>query len=382
MKSRPASATRSSSAMIWLCVTGAPLVGARKRQRQWSVQKVSGDAVRPDLDAAVADHRQLQAVAARACCSAAPSSSGVAARASPGTRRRRPASFVARRARRSPASAPSCATLAAYATALSVCGFWPRRAIDGLGELLGADLLLADALVVDVVGVDAVLDRAQPGVVDALGDVGLADVHQHHAPRRAAGPTGSPGSGRRGAAPSRGSPRTSRTARRCWPSPPGRPSRRSAPRRRRGCRRRDSASRSRRTLSGVSAILAAPMSTIQCSFSMSGYSARDLVEDLVEQAVGHLHDVVFGEARDLLAVVARARTRTRSARSSRSRAAMISLRHCVTSCGLAVLDAGVEVFLVLADDHDVHLGMLGVDERVVGDARAARWRTGRASCAW
>ena len=29
----------------------------------------------------------------------------------------------------------------------------------------------------------------------------------------------------------------------------------------------------------------------------------DLVEDLVEQAVGHLHDVVFGEAGDLLAVV-------------------------------------------------------------------------------
>ena len=55
--------------------------------------------------------------------------------------------------------------------------------------------------------------------------------------------------------------------------------------------------------SGVSASLAAPMSTIQCSFSMSGYSARDLVEDLVEQAVGHLHDVVFREAGDLLAVV-------------------------------------------------------------------------------
>ena len=31
----------------------------------------------------------------------------------------------------------------------------------------------------------------------------------------------------------------------------------------------------------------------------------DLVEDLVEQAVGHLHDVVFGEAGDLLAVVQR-----------------------------------------------------------------------------
>jgi hypothetical protein len=44
------------------------------------------------------------------------------------------------------------------------------------------------------------------------------------------------------------------------------------------------------------------MSTIQTSFWMSGYS-RDLVEDLVEETVGHLHDVVFHEAGDLLAAV-------------------------------------------------------------------------------
>ena len=45
--------------------------------------------------------------------------------------------------------------------------------------------------------------------------------------------------------------------------------------------------------SGVSASLAAPMSTIQCSFSMLGILGADLVEDLVEEAVGHLHDVVL-----------------------------------------------------------------------------------------
>ena len=39
------------------------------------------------------------------------------------------------------------------------------------GELLRADLLLTDAFLVDVVGVNAVLDGAQPGVVDPLGDV-------------------------------------------------------------------------------------------------------------------------------------------------------------------------------------------------------------------
>jgi len=37
--------------------------------------------------------------------------------------------------------------------------------------------------------------------------------------------------------------------------------------------------------------------------------------------------------------------------------------------GLAVLDAGVEVFLVLADDDDVHHRMLGGDERGIGRAR-------------
>ena len=35
--------------------------------------------------------------------------------------------------------------------------------------------------------------------------------------------------------------------------------------------------------------------------------------------------------------------------------------------GLAVLDAGVEVLFVLTDDHHVHAGVPGVDERGVGD---------------
>ena len=35
-----------------------------------------------------------------------------------------------------------------------------------------------------------------------------------------------------------------------------------------------------------------------------------------------------------------------------------------------MLDAAVDVFLVLADDDDIHAGMLGVDVGVVGDARA------------
>ena len=41
----------------------------------------------------------------------------------------------------------------------------------------------------------------------------------------------------------------------------------------------------------------------------------------------------------------------------------------MTSGRLLMLDAGIEVFLVLAHDDDVHLGMLGVDVRVIGHAR-------------
>ena len=43
--------------------------------------------------------------------------------------------------------------------------------------------------------------------------------------------------------------------------------------------------------------------------------------------------------------------------------------HDVTSGRELVLDARVEVLFVLAHDHHVHAGMLGVDERMVGDAR-------------
>ena len=62
---------------------------------------------------------------------------------------------------------------------LEMLGLLPEARDDGVGELLGADLLARRAFLVDVVGVNAVFDRAQPGVMDALGDVGLADVHEH-----------------------------------------------------------------------------------------------------------------------------------------------------------------------------------------------------------
>ena len=120
--------------------------------------------------------------------------------------------------------------------------------------------------------------------------------------------------------------------------------------------------------SGVSAIFAAPISTIQASFSISGYSARDLVEDLVEQAVGHLHDVVLHEAGDLLAVV-QARVFERVAHdllAARPRDQLDARHHFRRQL---ILDARVQILFVLAHDHHVHIGMLGVDERMVGHAR-------------
>src|SRR5579875_2772477 len=48
-----------------------------------------------------------------------------------------------------------------------------------LCELFGSDLLLANTFFVNVVGMDAVLNCAQPGIVNALGDVRLTDVYEH-----------------------------------------------------------------------------------------------------------------------------------------------------------------------------------------------------------
>src|ERR1035437_797661 len=63
------------------------------------------------------------------------------------------------------------------------------------------------------------------------------------APSPAAGPTGWPGSSRRGAGPTRGWPRTWRNSRRCWPTRPSPRSLRSAPPRRSEYRRTGWASR-------------------------------------------------------------------------------------------------------------------------------------------
>src|SRR5207245_7584342 len=92
-----------------------------------------------------------------------------------------------------------------------------------------------------------------------------------------------------------------------------------------------------------------------------------LGKDLVEETVGHLHDVVFGEARDLFAIVL-ARVYKRVAHdllASRPRDELQALYFVVCE---PILDARVEILFVLADDHDIHDVMLGFDEWVIRNA--------------
>ena len=115
-----------------------------------------------------------------------------------------------------------------------------------------------------------------------------------------------------------------------------------------------------------------------------GVVLRDLAEDVEEEAVGELHDVRLGHARDALAaVVARvlereaddplralaadrldrdagagARSASAAARSARRSRCSASAR-----AGL-VLDPGVEVLGVLADDDEVDVVVAGAHARV------------------
>src|SRR5579883_75714 len=90
---------------------------------------------------------------------------------------------------------------------------------------------------------------------------------------------------------------------------------------------------------------------------------RDFCERPMEQTIGDLHDVVFGEAGDFLSFV---RSRVLEgvaddAFASRSRDELKALRYLVC---LPVLDPAVDVFLVLANDYDVHLRMLRCHVRI------------------
>ena len=58
-------------------------------------------------------------------------------------------------------------------------GFLAHARDNGFGEFFGADLLFAHAFFEDVVSMNAFFKGAQPGIVNKLGHVGLADVVEH-----------------------------------------------------------------------------------------------------------------------------------------------------------------------------------------------------------
>ena len=93
----------------------------------------------------------------------------------------------------------------------------------------------------------------------------------------------------------------------------------------------------------------------------------NLFEDLMEEPIGHLHDVVFGEAGDLATIVLPGVVEGIADDLLRARAGN-EAQALVDLIGLAMLDPAVDVLFVLAHDDHVHIGVLGRDEGVVRDA--------------
>ncbi len=88
-----------------------------------------------------------------------------------------------------------------------------------------------------------------------------------------------------------------------------------------------------------------------------GILGADLVEEPVEEPIGHLEDVVFGEAGDFFSVVG-ACIFERIADDLFGSWASDHLQGVVDVVGLSVFDAGIEIFFVFPDDDDIHAGCL------------------------
>ena len=99
-----------------------------------------------------------------------------------------------------------------------------------------------------------------------------------------------------------------------------------------------------------------------------GILGGDLVEDPMKETIGHLHDIVFGEAGNLLAAMFPRELEgvAHDLLAAWTRNQLEALHHIRTEL---VFDTGVKVFLVFPHDDHVHGRMLGLDEWVIRDAR-------------
>ena len=171
-----------------------------------------------------------------------------------------------------------------------------------LPKLLGPHLLLGDPLPENVVGVHAVLDRLEPGVVHLLRHVGLTDVDQHlHRPEEKSGRVGKILS-----SPARSRAVDSLKHRTAVPNVGGAGQPHGAGNLGRHVGQ-DVAVQIRHHdhvehLGRVGQLRRADVHNPVLLLDI-GIFGPDFVEYLVKEPVGHLHDVVLGEAGHLLAAI-------------------------------------------------------------------------------
>src|SRR2546421_2816069 len=239
---------------------------------------------------------------------------------------------------------------------------------DGTGELFRADLLLANTLGKNIVGMDAVFERAQPGVVHEGGNIGLIDMDQHHS---------------RTQEQARGIGDVLTCAARCGTvnglehgaviADVG------------GTGKANGTGYLRRHVGEDIAVQVWQHDHVKCLWRVGelgraniddpcfvdyiGILHRNLVEHAVEEAVGQLHDVIFHEAGDFLAVVAPGILKgvAHDLLAAGTADEFEALHHIVR---LAVFDARVQVLFIFTDDHHIHFGVLGLYKGVVGYAGA------------
>ncbi len=101
----------------------------------------------------------------------------------------------------------------------------------------------------------------------------------------------------------------------------------------------------------------------------SGIFGGHFIKDFVEQAIGQLHDVVFGHASDFFATVGFGVFKCVADDSSGAGFGN-EFEALNDILGLAVFDSSVEVFFVFANDDDVHAIWAAGEGGVVGDAGA------------
>ncbi len=231
---------------------------------------------------------------------------------------------------------------------LELFGLFAHASDDGFGEFLRADLLFAGALLEDVVRVDAFFEGAEPGVVNEFGDVGLTDVDEHEdATEEEAGGIGEVLSGAAGGGTVDGFEHGAAIADVGGPGKADRPGDLG------GDVGEDIAIEVGHDddvegFGRVGHFSGTDVDDPEFFFKFGIFSA-DLIEDLVKQAVGELHDVVFGEAGNFFAIVL-AGVFKGVTDDFFGAGAGDEFEALVDFVGLTVFDAGVEILFVFADD--------------------------------